>query len=174
MISFKDAVGYLYIVREKIREVDTSGLFKYYCPNVKTTEVEINSWEKENQLFLPDVYKQFLLTANGWKCVSQDINLFRLEELTLSKSNKHIKNRDFSLQNLTSNGNEECLLPIGASDYSCDQFLMILDAECNCYGQVLWVAGEEIERYKDFAEFFLSLIQYNKYNYELLTGKKYD
>lgn len=74
MISFKDAVGYLYIVREKIREVDTSGLFKYYCPNVKTTEVEINSWEKENQLFLPDVYKQFLLTANGWKCVSQDIN----------------------------------------------------------------------------------------------------
>ena len=173
MLNYRDAIGYLYSIRERIRAIDTKGLFEYYCPRVRTTADEIRTWENKNQLKLPDMYKSFLMTANGWKCVSQDKDLLSLEELTLSKNNKHIEARDFCVNNLKNTGNIDLLLPIAASDYTYDLYLLVLDEKCEYYGQVIWVAGEEVERYNNFDLFFLSLIEYNKYNYKLLTGMKY-
>lgn len=173
MLDFKDAIGYLYLIREKTREKDTAGLFEYYCPKIKATENEIASWEDKFQLKLPEQYCRFLLSANGWNCVSQDINLLGIEDLTVLKTNKYVEARDFCVDNLKNTGNTDLLLPIAVSNYTSDLFLMILDEKCDFYGQVIWVAGEEIERYNNFEDYFLSLIEYNKYNYELITGMKY-
>lgn len=174
MINYKDAIGYLYLVRERIREVDVNGVYEYYCPKIRTTNEMIKQWESVNSLILPDTYKAFLLTANGWKSVSQDKDLLSLEELTLSKESKYIETRDIFADIINDAGDKSLLLPIAASDYSYDIYLMVLDIESEFYGQVIWVAGEEIERYSSFEEFFLSLIDYNKYNFELISGRKYE
>lgn len=173
MYDIKDLIGYLYIVREKIRSEDKKGLWDYYCPQIRNTEHNIEEWEKRHNICLPESYRNFLLAANGWKCVCQDRDLFSLEELSLSNDNQYIETRDFCKDNLLNTGNKELLLPIGGSEYSYDIFLLVLDSNCDYFGQVLWVAGEEIERYQGFEEFFLSIIQHNKYNYKLLTGKEY-
>lgn len=173
MLNYRDAIGYLYILREHIRKIDTKGLFEYYCPRVRATEEEVLAWESKYHVCLPNSYKNFLMAANGWKCVSQDKDLLSLEELTLLKNDKYIEARDFCINNLKNTGNPDLLLPIAASDFSYDLYLLVLDKKTEYYGQVIWVAGEEIERYKDFDSFFLSLIEYNKYNYELITGTKY-
>jgi hypothetical protein len=173
MNNIKDYIAYLYIVREKMRFEDKNNLWDYYCPRVKSTNEEITRWENQNGMVLPESYKAFLLAANGWPKVFQDKDLFGLEQLSFSKENKYIQYLSYCVDNLYDVGNKECLLPIGGTEYSYDLYLIILDKKSDHYGQVLWVAGEEVERYNDFNSFFESLIAYNKYNYELLTGKPY-
>ena len=173
MIDYKAAIGYLYLVRERIRKVDHQELFEYYLPKVKTTDDAITEWEEHNDLKLPDSYKEFLLSANGWKYVNQDRDLFSLEDLTLSKESKYIQMRDSSAASLNDVGDKNLLMPVGASQYSDDIYLMVLDKNSESYGQVIWAADEEIERYKDFEEFFLFLIAYNKHFYTSLTGMEY-
>ena len=76
-----------------------------------------------------------------------------------------------SIDNLSDYGDKLCLLPIGANHESYDLYLMVLDNNSEYYGQVIWVAGEEVERYDDFEKFFNSLIKGNEYVYKLLIGE---
>ncbi|SEV82150.1 SMI1 / KNR4 family (SUKH-1) [Ruminococcaceae bacterium KH2T8] len=174
MNSIKDLIGYLYIVREKIRAADKDKLWEYSLPRVKATNEAVSSWEEQNGLVLPDAYKEFLLAANGWHNVFQDKDLFSLEELSLSKDNRYIQCLNDCIDNIHDVGDKTCLLPIGGTEYSYDLYLIVLDRVSEFYGQVLWVAGEEVERHNDFNAFFESLIAYNKYNFKLLKGMPYD
>ena len=173
MNNIKDLIGYLYIVREKIRAEDKDKLWEYSLPRVKATNEAVSSWEEQNGLVLPEAYKEFLLAANGWPIVFQDKDLFSLEELSLSKDNRYVQCLNDCVDNIHDVGDKACLLPIGGTKYSYDLYLIVLDRSTEHYGQVLWVAGEEVERHSDFNAFFESLIAYNKYNYRLLTGKPY-
>lgn len=173
MNNIKDYIAYLYIVREKIRNEDKNNLWEYYCPRVKTTNEEITRWENINGLIIPESYRSFLLAANGWPKIFQDKDLFSLDQLSFSKENRYIQCLGCCIDNIHDVGNKEYLLPIGGTEYSYDLYLIVLDKTSSFYGQVLWVAGEEVERYNDFNSFFESLIAYNKYNYKLLTGKTY-
>lgn len=173
MSRIKDLIGYLYIVREKIRAEDKDKLWEYSLPRVKATNEAVSIWEEQNELVLPEAYKEFLLVANGWPNVFQDKDLFSLEELSLSKDNRYVQCLNDCVDNIHDVGDKACLLPIGGTKYSYDLYLIVLDRSNEYYGQVLWVAGEEVERHSDFNAFFESLIAYNKYNYRLLTGKPY-
>ena len=173
MSRIKDLIGYLYIVREKIRAEDKDKLWEYSLPRVKATNEAVSIWEEQNELVLPEAYKEFLLAANGWPNVFQDKDLFSLEELSLSKDNRYVQCLNDCIDNIHDVGDKACLLPIGGTKYSYDLYLIVLDRSSKHYGQVLWVAGEEVERHSDFNAFFESLIAYNKYNYRLLTGKPY-
>ena len=173
MSRIKDLIGYLYIVREKIRAEDKDKLWEYSLPRVKATNEAVSIWEEQNELVLPEAYKEFLLAANGWPNVFQDKDLFSLEELSLSKDNRYVQCLNDCVDNIHDVGDKACLLPIGGTKYSYDLYLIVLDRSSKHYGQVLWVAGEEVERHSDFNAFFESLIAYNKYNYRLLTGKPY-
>ncbi len=173
MSRIKDLIGYLYIVREKIRAEDKDKLWEYSLPRVKATNEAVSKWEEQNELVLPEAYKEFLLAANGWPNVFQDKDLFSLEELSLSKDNRYVQCLNDCVDNIHDVGDKACLLPIGGTKYSYDLYLIVLDRSNEHYGQVLWVAGEEVERHSDFNAFFESLIAYNKYNFRLLTGKPY-
>ena len=173
MYNIKDLIGYCYIVREKIRAEDKDGLWDYCCPRVKTTEENISKWEYQNRLELPQQYREFLLAADGWPHVVQNFDLFGLEQLSFAEENIYIQCLGYCIDNISNVGDKSKLLPIGASDNSYDLYLLVLDKCSKYYGQVLWVAGEEVERHDDFNLFFLSIIEYNKLNYKLLTGKSY-
>lgn len=173
MVSMKVVIGYIYIIREKIRAIDKDNLWDYYSPNLKCDEITLTGWEKKNRIRLPDSYKEFLLAANGWKCIMQDFDLYGIDDLSLDNSNPKIEFRDYCKDYLNNVGNKNLLLPIGGSDYSNDMFLLVLDINSDFYGNVIWVAGEEVERHKTFQDFMLSMAEYNKLCYERMTGKKY-
>lgn len=62
----------------------------------------------------------------------------------------------------------EELLSIAVSDSDKDMFV-ISNLKSNNPGIVIWFAGEEIERYISFDEFFLAMIDYNR---EVLSDLK--
>lgn len=171
--KIEDLIGYLYLVREKVRKVDTRPLWEYYLPSIKTNEQTICDFEKRNELSLPSEYRDFLKAANGWKCIVQDKDLFSLEELSFDKNSNAIMFRDNALPNMKVTCRPEMLLPIGAARYSYDVYLLNVDIDSEDYGCVIWAAGEEIERHPCFNEFFLSLIEYNKQEYEVLSGQSF-
>lgn len=173
MLDYKAAIGYLFQIRERIRAVDLAGLYEYCYPKIAASENAITEWEDSQMVSLPKQYKNFLLAADGWKNVSQDKSLFGLNDLSLASDSKYVKRLDYCVDNLDSTGDIKYLLPIGAAEYANDLYLLVLDKSSSFYGNVIWAAGEEIERYNDFDDFFLSLIAYSKYDYKLFTGIDY-
>ena len=60
---------------------------------------------------------------------------------------------------------KEDLFPIAVSRDDLDLFVMVLK-KGNRYGEIIWLAGGEIDRYESFTEFFKAMIEYNKLNAE--------
>ena len=65
MLDYKAAIGYLFQIRERIRAVDSAGLYEYCYPKVAASENAIAEWEDSQMVSLPKQYKNFLLAADG-------------------------------------------------------------------------------------------------------------
>lgn len=56
---------------------------------------------------------------------------------------------------------EEVVIPIGSSKADMDVFILVSERSSKNAGEVLWLAGSEVERYPDFREFFEAMVNYN-------------
>ena len=171
MDRYKKLFEHMLMIHSKIEAADIKGLYEYDDPNEPATEEQLLNWEQDNNLNIPSSYRAFLLNANGWKNIVQAFELFSIDALSFDKSNQYNEFLSFCIDNLSDYGDKLCLLPIGANHESYDLYLMVLDSNSEYYGQVIWVAGEEVERYDDFEKFFNSLIKGNEYVYKLLIGE---
>lgn len=149
-------------VRNKLMEADKQGLWEYHFPEAAATHEGVMEIQRKLNLTLSEEYKNFLLCANGWKCFFQMVDLFGTNEL-ISDKMEYAREMlsiemeyDSELQEL-----KNCLLPIAMSEDDRDLFVMVL-AEGERFGEVIWLAGGEIERFKSFMEFFESMIKYNE------------
>ena len=52
------------------------------------TEYEINCWEKENNINIPDSYKEWLMFANGAKLCNSMVELYSLSDLIVDNESK--------------------------------------------------------------------------------------
>ena len=59
------------------------------------------------------------------------------------------------------------LLPIAASSLDKDLFV-IATPDSASPGEVLWLAGDLVDRFENFDEFFLSMVDYNRADMEFL------
>ena len=62
------------------------------------------------------------------------------------------------------------LLPIACSSVNLDLFVITRLAS-RSPGTVIWYNGREIDRYKDFDEFFLAMMEYNRLEAEDLKAE---
>lgn len=171
MDRYIELFEHMQMIRSKIKAADRKSIYEYDAPNEPATEDQLENWEHDNNLIIPPSYRDFLLNANGWKNIIQAVELFSIDDLSFDESNQYIEFLSFSIDNLSDYGNKAFLLPIGANHESYDLYVMVLDSNSEYCGQVIWVAGEEVERYDDFEHFFISLINGNKYVYKLLIGE---
>ncbi|MFD4788152.1 SMI1/KNR4 family protein [Streptomyces sp. NPDC058459] len=108
-------------------------------------------------------YADFLLHADGWPAILQDIDLFgtgdfggvayvEAEELVrvIEDEVEIERGDDFSR-----------LIPIGASRTGIDILVMPCARGDNRPAPVIWLAGGEIERYRTFPDFFRGMIAEN-------------
>ena len=65
---------------------------------------------------------------------------------------------------------ENRLFPLAVSRDDIDLFIIVL-GNGTCSGNVIWIAGGEIERFKTFSEYFKAMISYNKKNLNILQTK---
>ena len=60
---------------------------------------------------------------------------------------------------------KDYLFPIAVSRDDMDLFVMVLK-KGERFGEVIWFAGGQIDKYESFTEFFLAMIEYNKLGVE--------
>ena len=166
--KWKKHISTLIDVNEERQLSDVKNLWEYHQPENPATEENIRYAERELGFCLADNYRDFLLCADGWQCFYQMVDLFGTTELiqqTKSEkwtlANQYIYIIDdagvFTLSGLT----PDDLYPIAVSRDDMDLFVMIKPGRSDS-GTVIWYAGEEIERFSDFEDFFVCMIEYCK------------
>ena len=155
--DWKIEISKMVYIKQTIADLDHENLWTHSFSQVAATENEIIQVEKNIGTPLDSTFKDFLLHANGWKGFYQSVDLFgTLDLLDEEKMRVAISLLDQTSMK-SSNVNLECMLPIGATLVDLDVFCLDLRT-----GNIIWFAGNEIERYPNFIEFFLTMLDYNR------------
>lgn len=171
---WKDRIAVMYLVKEKIQSLDRSGIWQYYYPEVAATKEELANAETHLGYELDKYYKDFLMCANGWKCFIQSVNLFGTYDLMgsdlMNQALKTLDVMDDAYPLKYTGFSKEDFLPIAATFEDKDLHVITRTTSSNP-GVVIWFAGQEIERYPNFEEYFLAMIDYNRLEIDSFNTK---
>ena len=163
--TWPDYIGWGWMVLQTRMEADWKGLWDYALPHVHATEETVTSTEAQLGFRLPESYRNFLPASNGWPYFFQDMTIFSTNDLL---------GGDLHEAGQTPLQLEECVeamaaggviaanhFPVAASLTQTDVALMGKPGT-PAEGTVSWVRGEVIERYDDFLDYYLSMMELNK------------
>lgn len=174
MEDWKLNIVALVYVRDQLMKADKEKIWEYHWPNVAATKEEIHEVQRKLNINLSIEYQNFLLHANGWECFYQNVDLFGTNEF---ESDKMEYAREILSLEMEYNEDlremKEDLFPIAVSRDVIDLFVMVI-RKGNRFGEVIWLAGGEIDKYESFSEFFKAMIEYNKMNAEDLQKEGED
>lgn len=158
-------------VQQALFEADKEHLWEYHLPRVAASEATLARVERHLGFKLEPEYRGFLAMADGWPWFSQSVKLlFGSPELLGSPA---LLVADAMLDAAESYLEAQCgvqrraVFPIAVSPRDKDVFFMQLQ-DGVLRPPIVWLAGEEIDRYISFAEFFASMIEYNKLSLKAL------
>ena len=160
--KWKELIVIMLMVQDEMMKADNDNLWEYHYPKVACKPSDITDIENKIGKKLNQDYIDFLLCANGWNCFYQMVDLFGTNDLISDKMN-----RAKELLEVEVYYNEELkslsdrLLPIAVSRDDIDLFVIVL-GDGDYAGNVIWLAGGEIDRFESFTEFFKSMLEYNK------------
>lgn len=146
-------------VNEKIRERDTDSVWLFSFPDVAADTSQIEEFRK-SQRTVPIVFLDFLSCANGWSNFYQAVRILGTNDFggpLESRAQKLISTLD--LDGFI--GRE--LIPVAVSTNDIDVFFMERQGE-----KVFWYAGQPVDDFASFAEWFLAMVDYNRLEYERL------
>jgi hypothetical protein len=172
--DWKQEIAVAWLVKQAIMEADKNKIWTYHLPNVAATEDQIQTAEKQLGYQLDERYRCFLKFANGWEGFVQTIDLFGTQDLILGPKKENAEFTFSYLEDavLKKSGVKRAeLLIIGATQRHSDLFAITL-SHSNEPGTVIWFAGEEIQRFTNFDEFFLAMVDYNRLDLKAIKDKK--
>ena len=162
--DFRDAIALLWKIKEETMQVDKKNVWQYCLPNIAATEIQFSKAERHLNHIIDPRFKAFLACANGWQSFYQSVDLFGTESLVGGSQNQCgdflLSHLDESLLKKSGFSRQE-LLPIAATKLDRDLFV-ITRPSSSVPGTVIWFAGEEVDRFSDFDEFFLAMLEYNR------------
>ncbi|NMC56791.1 MAG: SMI1/KNR4 family protein [Eubacteriaceae bacterium] len=173
MEKWRDNIVVMIYVKQEIMKLDVNKIWPHHFPEVAATEKEINKAESYLGFKLDSYYREFLKAANGWKGFYQTVDLFGTNEFCGMPIMEHATSMLSAVEDnvIKSIGfSREELIPIAATDLDKDLFVMSRPSSHEP-GVVIWLAGEEVERYKNFEEYFLAMIDYNRLMIKLMQDK---
>ncbi|MFS4108150.1 SMI1/KNR4 family protein [Streptomyces sp. PD-S100-1] len=162
MIDWSAEMRRMAAAREKVRQADADSLWRYDTPRPPASPERLREVAERLGHDLDSEYASFLLQADGWPALMQDVDLFGSEELTGPRMDLATE----LLKTLEPEGlrrsriDRDALLPIAASTTTIDFFVMPV-AEGSGSSPVIWIAGAEVERYPSFLAFFRAMIEEN-------------
>lgn len=160
-IDWKKEISILVYVKQVISDLDINHLWQYHLPAVATTKEEIKKLEEYLGFQLDSKYVEFLLYANGWKSFYQSVDLFGTYDLLGSESMQNARRMLNSIDDIVMNESgllKDDLLPIAATSMDSDIFLISKFKP----EEIIWFSGQEIDRFPNFNEFFLAMVDYNR------------
>jgi hypothetical protein len=164
MTDWKQRIVELVLVKQKLAELDTKGLWQYRLPAVAATEAKLRAVEAHLGEALDPGYRAFLLHADGWPAFYQSVDLFGSDDLVSSDRYLHaaeMLNFVESAALAASGLRSEELLPIAVSPVDLDLFVMTKQSAPRP-GVVVWLAGSEVDRFESFDDYFLAMVDYSR------------
>ncbi len=171
-MNWKKEIGIAFLVRQKVAEVDAEHIFPpLVLPRLAAREDALRSVEGQIGN-LPAEYRSFLLTVNGWEAFCSDRDLFGLGDLVAGP--RMVRARELlatlsPLEDLCGLSEDE-VLPIGLAQQDIDLFV-IARAPGVEFGKVYWLAGQLVEQYPNFSEFFLAMVDYSRQHVDWLSKR---
>jgi sulfatase maturation enzyme AslB (radical SAM superfamily) len=161
-MDWKLMITKMVMVKSQISEADKDKIWPYNFPKVAATDADVQKLKETVKDEIPQNYIDFLKTANGWKAFFQFNDLLGTSDLLNSQYKDILQQEFYELEEAYIDGvSKEDLLPIAVNPFDRDLFFIVL-SKGKLFGQVIWFAGEEVERFKDFQEFFASMLAYNE------------
>ncbi len=172
--DWNQEIAVAWLVKQAIMEVDKDKIWTYHLPEVAATDEQIKEAEEQLGHELDHRYREFLRHANGWRGFVQTIDLFGTNDLIKSPRKETAEFTFSCLGNdiLNKSGVKRTeLLPIGATSQHADLFVMTRPF-ARSPGTVIWFAGEEVERFKTFDDYFLAMVDYNRLDLQRLKERQ--
>ncbi|MCC7385075.1 MAG: SMI1/KNR4 family protein [Deltaproteobacteria bacterium] len=165
MDDWRAAIVELIHLQQAVNEADRSGLWQWHLPEVAASADELEAAEARLGYALDPGLRGFLRFANGWKRFCQTIDLFGTKELCDVDRMKLVRRQlvEALPPDLLSSVAEdaESLQPIAAAEHDKDVFVAPVSHR-RMSGTIIWLAGEEVDRFGSFDEFFGSMVEYNR------------
>ena len=161
-------------IKQLLAEADPRALWPHHLPAVAANEDSIRHAEQAVGEALDPLYRDFLHRADGWRGFFQNVDLFSTRDLIGSERGLHATKMMETLESVAlheSRLRREWLLPIAASMTDLDLFVLTRRTAPKP-GLVVWFAGGEIDRFANFREYFLAMIDYNRNEVAALRGKQ--
>ena len=163
--TWPDYIGWGWMIVQQRMEADWTGLWDYAMPNPKASEETVASTEAQLGFRLPESYRGFLLASNGWPYFYLDMTAFSTSDLLggeLHEAGQTQLELEECVEAMAADGVIAAdHFPIAASLVQTDVALMGKPGT-PAEGTVSWVRGEVIERYDDFLDYYLSMMELNK------------
>ena len=163
--TWPDYIGWGWMIVQARMEADWKGIWNYALPHVHATEATVARAEAQLGFRLPDSYRGFLLASNGWSYFYLDMTAFSTSDLLggeLHEAGQTQLELEECVEAMAADGVIAAdHFPVAASLESIDVALMGKPGT-PAAGTVSWVRGEVIERYDDFLDYYLSMMELNK------------
>ena len=172
--TWPDYIGWGWMIVQARMEADWKGIWNYALPHVHATEETVARAEAQLGFRLPESYRGFLLASNGWPYFYLDMTAFSTSDLLggeLHEAGQTQLELEECVEAMTADGVIAAdHFPVAASLESIDVALMGKPGT-PAAGAVSWVRGEVIERYDDFLDYYLSMMELSKQETESIRRK---
>jgi hypothetical protein len=168
--EWRSRIVELVLVKQALAEADRKALWAHHLPSVAATDAQLLAVEARLGESLQPSYREFLALAGGWRGFMQTIDLFGPEDFLGSQRWRRAQELLGYLDDdiLSSMGfRREEVFPIAVSGIEIDLFLMGRRSS-EIPGVVVWLAGDEIDRFNSFDDFYAAMVDYNRREIEML------
>ncbi|MFJ3220779.1 SMI1/KNR4 family protein [Kitasatospora sp. NPDC086801] len=162
MIDWRSEIQRMTEAKAQVRTADVESLWRCETPRPPASPERVEEVARRLGHRIDPEYASFLLQADGWPALMQDVDLFGTSELLgspMTMARELVKTLEPD-ELAGSRLDPESLLPIALSTTTVDFFVMPVP-QTNDPAPVIWIAGAEVERYSSFGEFFRAMIQEN-------------
>lgn len=142
---------------------DRGGLWRHEAPRPPAVPERIAEIATVTRCLMDPEYADFLLHADGWPAILQDIDLFGTADFgtaAYTEAEELVRVIEDELE-IERGANASRLIPIGASRTDIDIFVMSSETDSNQLAPVIWLAGGEVDRYRTFSDLFRGMIDEN-------------
>jgi hypothetical protein len=163
LIDWRRLIVQMVGVKQEVAQVDREHLWQFRLPAVAANERDIGGAEAALGESIDPQYRSFLKYANGWPSFYQTVDLFGTADLTGSRYGHALEmldNLEDAILDRSKIGRQD-VIPIAATAVDLDLFVMTRMSSPKP-GQVIWFAGQEIDRYENFGEFYLAMLECNR------------
>jgi hypothetical protein len=160
-------------IKQAIDDADVERLWEFHLPKVAASEEELRDAEVALGTRLDPQYREFLGYADGWPSFFHTIDLFGTDDLAGSGRLDIANQKLDAVEPVVyeqAGLRRDALVPIASTTEDLDLFVMpVSDGQQG--PPVVWLAGDEVERFGSFDDFVDAMIDYNVRELATLTGK---